>query len=269
MSAPAGFTHSIVENEGCPIHYYQTGTGPLFVFIPGGGGIARYFFTLIPYLSSHYTCVTFDRRQSGLSIPTQSVPFNPVQQARDAIAVIKDLGHSKANIFGSSGGAIIAMQLAASYPEYVDRMMVHEAPTICLLPDATTWIDRTYHLYAIYKSSGMEAAQEAFQEWLIGYDDFPRTNPSREDFVNFWEYEFTWITLFTPNLERVKENGVKIAVSRGAKSADAMYARTTEEHGKRLGVEVRVFPGHHQGYQSESEAFAKELLKVFEELGQT
>ena len=50
------------------------------------------------------------------------------QQARDAVAIIKAMGHDKAIIFGSSGGGIIGLELATANPNVIDFLIVHEPP---------------------------------------------------------------------------------------------------------------------------------------------
>jgi pimeloyl-ACP methyl ester carboxylesterase len=52
------------------------------------------------------------------------------QQARDVVAIVKAMGSDKAIIFGSSGGGIIGLELAAANPEVIDFLIIHEAPVI-------------------------------------------------------------------------------------------------------------------------------------------
>jgi pimeloyl-ACP methyl ester carboxylesterase len=40
------------------------------------------------------------------------------------------MGSDKAIIFGSSGGGIIGLELAAANPEVIDFLIIHEAPVI-------------------------------------------------------------------------------------------------------------------------------------------
>ena len=56
------------------------------------------------------------------------------QQARDAAAIIKAMRQDDAIIFGSSGGGIIGLELAAAKPEVIESLIVHEPPVIELLP---------------------------------------------------------------------------------------------------------------------------------------
>ena len=59
------------------------------------------------------------------------------QQARDAEpGIIKEMGNDKTIIYGSSGGGIIGLELAAAKPEVIDFLIVREPPVIELLPAA-------------------------------------------------------------------------------------------------------------------------------------
>jgi pimeloyl-ACP methyl ester carboxylesterase len=61
---------------------------------------------------------------SASRVKGPSKDLNFAQQARDIIAIMKALGHSKTSIFASSGGGVIAFQLAVSYPSVVEHMIV-------------------------------------------------------------------------------------------------------------------------------------------------
>jgi pimeloyl-ACP methyl ester carboxylesterase len=63
------------------------------------------------------------------------------QQARDAASIIKAMGNGKPIVVGRSGGAIIGLELAATIPEVIDFLIVHDAPVIEMLPkvDGEKW----------------------------------------------------------------------------------------------------------------------------------
>src|SRR5262245_30297263 len=134
-------TYNNVQYEGADLAYWYQGSGPLLILIPGGGGHGAQFGAILPYLSRKYTTVAYDRRQNLRSIVEHPKQLNPVQQARDIIAIAKHMGYEKTSLFGNSGGGIIALQLAASYPQHIEHVIVHEAPTTSLLPDATKYMD--------------------------------------------------------------------------------------------------------------------------------
>lgn len=125
---------STVHNEGCDLHYWHTGAGPLITFVPGGNGHGRQYFPIMKALRDKFTCVTFDRRQMSASTVKVNKRLNPAQQARDIRAVVRVMGYEKSIIFGSSSGGLFSFQFAHDYPEMVDHLISHEAPTFSLLP---------------------------------------------------------------------------------------------------------------------------------------
>ncbi len=59
---PATVTSGFVQNAGAEIYYELTGSGPAIVFAHGLGGNHLTWWQQVPYLSAHYTCVTFAHR---------------------------------------------------------------------------------------------------------------------------------------------------------------------------------------------------------------
>jgi pimeloyl-ACP methyl ester carboxylesterase len=262
-------TYDTVHNEGCDLHYWYQGIGPLIVFIPGGNGHGRQFNALMAALSAQYTCATFDRRQMSASQVKVNKILSPPQQARDALAVIKALGFEKAIVFGSSLGGIIAFQLAIDYSEVVDHLICHEAPTSLLLPNASELWEWLLSLYEIYKTSGTSAAFVEFEKKFIGFgeDGVPATtSPEPENGVNFWENEFLIAGTYVPDLRRLVERKVSVGLMTAIRSRDAFYARTTLEQEKILGCLRAAVPGHHQGFEVETAEFAPAMLEMLGEL---
>lgn len=181
-------TYKTVWTEDCNISYWYQGSGPLLIMIPGGGGVGRQFNPIMPYLDQQFTVCTYDRRQNGASKAKVPRHLNMAQQARDVIAIIKDMGFEKACIFGTSGGAVISFQMAVSYPEYIDRLVAHEAPTLVVLDDTTHHLNRAFMLIETYREQGVDAAFARFKEEHKGYENSPQSSePDREDSENFWK----------------------------------------------------------------------------------
>jgi len=225
-------------------------------------------------LSDKYTVATFDRRQMSASLPLNGGPnkiWNPVQQARDIIAVITALGFEKASVFASSGGCTNALQLAFSYRTYITHLILHEPPVYTLLdPDeATRNIEWAYEVMEKYQKHGVETAMEMVLEILVGYDDgVPRAQPERWNQVNQLENETPWMAIYVPDLVTVKkhleEEGRSVTVAYGTKSLDAVYVRTAKKLAERLECAFVEFPGHHQGFECEPGAFEPVLREVLE-----
>ncbi|KAL0938472.1 alpha/beta hydrolase fold-containing protein (acetyltransferase/esterase) [Colletotrichum truncatum] len=262
-------TTAIVNNENCDLHYWYQGKGPLIVFIPGGNGHGRQFNPIIAALSDKYTCATFDRRQMSASQVKVSKRLSLPQQARDVRAVINVLGFDKAILFGSSGGGIISFQFALDFPDMVEHIIAHEAPTWPLLPDATEAYEFIYRCQELYEAEGVDAAAALFQTKLYGYDDegVPKPmKPEPENPKNFWAHESLAFTMYVPNLLRIKENGTSIGVMRAVRSRDAWYARATNEQAKLLDCPHFDVPGHHEGFQVELEAFLPYFFNMLDAL---
>lgn len=263
-SSPAKAT---VANEGCTLHYWYMGSGPLLIMVPGGGGIGRRFDAILPYLAPYFTVVAYDRRQSGASKVAEPTQLNPAQQCRDIIAITQALGQTQCSLFGNSGGAILAFQFAVSYPQALQHVIAHEAPSTALLPDSTELLDWAFDMLETYRTQGSAAAGMKFFKQLKGDKILPRKSvPDAEDSENFWAREYLQFTIYCPDLRKIVENGVSIAVAAGRLSADAFYARTTVPQAEILGCERFLLPGNHNGYDYEPEAFAAALVDAYKRM---
>jgi len=270
-------TYATVENEDCNLHYYYQGTGPLITFIPGGNGHSRQFNNIITLLSPSYTCMTFDRRQMSSSKAKTNKTFSHIQKARDVKVLISTMGYKTSIIFGSSLGGIIGFQFAIDFPEMVEHLICHEAPTLMLLPDATAVYEFLRKCWELSKTY-IPAAQKEFDTKFIGFGEpgVPATSgQGAENEVNFWENEFLVVSMYTPDLRKLVLNGTSVGVMAGERSRDAWYARTTIEQEKiinnhpqtpKLGCLRMVVPGHHQGFEVETEAFAPYFVEMIETL---
>ncbi|KAH6684718.1 acetyltransferase/esterase, partial [Halenospora varia] len=275
--------------------------GQLVTFIPGGNGHGRQYFPLMLYLSEvlpGYTYATYDRRQMSLSQPISPSPkvpgvkrkFSHPQQARDTLAIIQALNFDTSIIFGSSLGGIIAYQLALDHPSAVTSLIIHEAPTFSLLPDASKIYDGFRGMHEDFEDGkDVARAWRRFNKFFIGLgDDKDKkekevegmrevSSPEVENEVNFWENEFL-SAFWTPDLRRLRglaapKNSRKgsVVIMRGERSGEAFYARACVEQAEVLGMGngitgprdgVMMVPGHHQGFEAEVEAFAPVFMDV-------
>jgi pimeloyl-ACP methyl ester carboxylesterase len=266
-----------VQNEGANLNVWHQGTGPLLILIQGGGGDGGRFNAAFPTLSEHYTTATYDRRGNAGSTVRKGRPLNPVESARDVVAIIKTLGFEKASVFGTSSGGLIALQLAASYPEYLDHVIIHEAPTPSLMVgEKTDRVDDAFDVYEIYKKHGPEAALKRFQASVAGkvipaadlshqVDNEPKTAaesqqsrpPHRLDY--FFEYEFLTLSTYTPPIAQIRANDLSIAIVEGRDSGKVFHATVTRIQAELMACQHIVWPGAHAVFQSHPEEFAMAL----------
>ncbi len=256
--------HGTVENEDCELHYWYQGSGPLLIFVPGGGGNGDQYFKIMGLLDKRFTVATFDRRQMSSSKVKENKPCNPAQNARDIMAITKAIGRTKTSVFANSGGGILALQLAASYPDAVEHLLLHEVPTTFLLPDATFQLDRCFEVIETYKKEGIPAAMRLFAAQLVGMGSPGDFKPDVANLHNWFQNEFLVMTLYCPDLRKIVQNKVSVAVMAGEKSKDAFYARTTIGQAEAMQCPRVVVPGNHFGFDFEAEAFAPVLIETME-----
>jgi pimeloyl-ACP methyl ester carboxylesterase len=226
----------------------------------------------MPHLTSRFQPATFSRRQHGLSTPlpgTSFVHLNPAQQARDILAVADALGFGtqKLYLFSSSGGGVICFQLAATHPERIAHLLAHEMPSAALLPDSEKILNFLFTVYEAYLSEGEAAAYKLFLPHFPGYESLPRLGGAAEgDEERFLKYELMPLSLYTPDLRRVKESGVSVAFAYGKLSGDASFVRSTIELASILGAQRYLFPGNHTGFRYEPEEYATKIFNIFGEM---
>ncbi|PNH46303.1 hypothetical protein VD0004_g1761 [Verticillium dahliae] len=266
-------TYATVNTEDCDIHYWYLGSGPLLVFVAGGNGHGRQFNNIMAALSNRFTCATYDRRQMSASQSPNPRLISPPQQARDLLAVMQALGHEKSTIFGSSLGGLIGLQFAHDFPERVEHLIIHETATALIMPDANEIWEWAMDFYRLKEEEGWEAASAKWDVYFgaNGYDaeGVPKTvPPPRHNVANFWNNEFIVITSYLPNLHRIRKNATSIGIMRGERSGDAFFARATYALADVLECLRWDVPGHHQGFEVETEAFSPFLLNMLAALGQ-
>lgn len=110
--------------NGVQLWYQETGTGEPVIQLHGSGFGHHNFATATGPLSAHFRVVDFDFRGYGQSDrPIQ--PYDMEVWADDAAGLMDALSIGRAHIHGSSMGAMVAQQLAAKYPDKVDRLILN------------------------------------------------------------------------------------------------------------------------------------------------
>ena len=268
-----------VHTEGADLAFDVQGSGDPLLLIPGAGGDGGAYGPLAPMLSDAYTVITYDRRCNARSTGDRDAPLDMAQQARDAVTVLRAAGHPKALVFGNSGGANIALQMAGDHPGAMAFLAVHEAPAIGLLggdADTLAFVDQVYRTS---QAEGAPAAMKLFASRLVGLApplpgpppgvSPPAGAPPRpgglgqaKDMGFFFAKEYLPITLFTPDLAAIKAADVPVAVLVGAGSADAYYVRAMRKVAEGLDCPVQTVPGNHLAFLFEPAPFAAAIRAV-------
>jgi pimeloyl-ACP methyl ester carboxylesterase len=134
-SYPGAVTEHAVPVPGGTIYYRTHGTGPPLILIGGGPSNADTLATLAGHFAADHTVITYDRRgYSRSQLDDLSQPASIAVHASDVRDVLHDLHAGPASVFATSVGALIGLELAASHPNVITRLIVHEPPLGQLVP---------------------------------------------------------------------------------------------------------------------------------------
>lgn len=264
------YTKSVI-NEGAEIFYDVEGEGPVLLTIVGFGGDAETYADLADILADQYTVVRYDRRCNSRSTGDCDQDLDVAQQARDAVAIIKDMGLNQVLLFANSGGGAIGLKLIEDYPEIISGAVLHEPSVMKVLPDADKWDDFIDSVDNIYKQQGPFAAMKAFSDSLVGFE--PAANNNEEHVVNdkdgmiaqslefFFAHEYSHISQDVPDIEKLRKDNVPLVLIAGADSKDAYYARTARVLAEKLDKPYVTVPGNHVSFKTEKKHEMVEALR--------
>ena len=246
------------------------------------------FATLASYFPDR-TVVTYDPRGLGRSIRKDDrVDHVPTVQAADVHAVIEALGGGPVELFASSGGAVTALALVASYPNDVTTLVAHEPPLIPVLPDAEAAERARAAVRDAYQAKGSNAGMAAFiamTSWQGEYTEDYFTQPTPDPAMFGMPTEDdgsrddpllsdrSWaVSSYRPDIDALAAAPTRVVVAVGEESGDTFTGRTSLATAEVLGQQATVFPSHHGGflggefgYAGQPEAFARKLRDVLDE----
>ncbi|NED98595.1 alpha/beta fold hydrolase [Phytoactinopolyspora halotolerans] len=288
MALPA--QASVLHLPGVRLHYEVRGAGPLLVVIPGGPQDAGVFADLARHLADRYTVVAYDPRGNSRSVlDGEPLDQRVEQHADDAAQLIDALDAGPAHVFGTSGGAQIALDLSARYPDKVRTVVAHEPPCVMMLEDPSEALTHGRDVYDTYRRDGVEAAMQKFfaDNALDGggqpddaFDDEARPDvaaepaaPSPEELETFervsgnFEYFLAHgmipLSTYEPDVGTLRDDA-RVTVAIGELSAGLPIEEMGLALAKRLDREPVLFPGDHVGFGAHAEAFAAALHGVLD-----
>src|SRR5215831_7385493 len=151
-----------LDVPGARLYYEQRGTGPLLLMI-GSPMDSTGFAGLADALADRYTIVTYDPRGIGdSSLEDTGQDVTPERQADDVRRLLSALGGGPADVFGSSGGAVVGLALVTAHPGQVRTLVAHEPPVIELLPDRAQVRAQIQDIYDTYRADGADKAMQKF-----------------------------------------------------------------------------------------------------------
>ena len=266
-----------LDVPGARLYYERRGAGPLLVLI-GSPMDSTGFVALATALADEYTVVTYDPRGIGDSSRDDTGDVTPEQQAKDVHHLVSALGGGPADVFGSSGGAVVGLALVTAYPGQVRTLVAHEPPVIDLLPDSAQLRAEMQDIYDTYRTDGADKAMQKFLAHAglmpaAGQQaDAPHWQPSPQQIArmrastdHFLAHLIRPTTDYRPDIAALRAAPVRIVVAAGATSKGQLPNRTAVALASQLGTPVAEFPGDHGGFLAAPEQFGRELARVLSE----
>ncbi|WP_369374992.1 alpha/beta fold hydrolase [Promicromonospora sp. Populi] len=218
-------------------------------------------------LASHFTdrtLVTYDPR--GVERSTRSGEDKPgvATHADDVHRIIEAVGGGPVDLLASSGGAIVALDLAARHPEDLRTLVAHEPPLASVLPDREAMVAAMADMHDTYQAKGFGAAMAKFLtlfmiegELPADYANQPDPDPaafgmpaeddgSRDDLM--FGVNMLVLPPYVPQYETLKSGAPRVVIAVGVDTGEAMMARAARATAALLDQEAVVFPGGHGGF---------------------
>jgi pimeloyl-ACP methyl ester carboxylesterase len=265
-----------MARSGANIYYELRGAGPVLLLISGGNGDTVPFQALACALADDFTVLTYDRRGFSRSVVTESVDDHHrlTVDIEDASRLLDLVSDDPAFVFGSSSGAIIALELLLKHPEQLRKVVAHEPPLINLLCDAGHWHNFFAMVHATAARSGTTAAMAQFGT-QIGLESpqlppIERLPPHVIDLLTrmeqnnefFLEHELRQYTNVTIDLARLRELRTQVVLAGGSESQLLLPYRPNLVLSDELNLPIVDFPGNHVGYVTHAAEFGAQLRQL-------
>ena len=267
-------TAHTLDVPGARLYYERRGTGPLLLMI-GSPMDSTGFAALADALAGEYTVVTYDPRGLGDSSRDDTGDVTPEQQASDVHQLVSALGPGPADVFGSSGGAVVGLALVIAYPGQVRTLVAHEPPVVELLPDSAQLRAQIEDIYDTYRADGADKAMQKFlahaglMPGAAQQADAPSWQPSPQQMArmrastdHFLAHLLRPTTRYRPDVAALRAAPARIVVAAGAASHGQLANRSAVALASQLGTPVAEFPGDHGGFLAGPERFGRELARV-------
>jgi pimeloyl-ACP methyl ester carboxylesterase len=252
--------------DGAQLYYEMRGSGPALLLIAGAGGDAGFFSALAEALSDAFTVINYDRRGNSRSTGRIEAPMKLTDQSDDARALIEGLAGGQALVFGNSGGAIVALDLAARYPNVVRGLIAHEPPVVGILPADDPWHDFFVKMGTRYAEAGAAAAGAEFVATVRGEGTYAWPEDLQQRFMGNVDHLFKWEWpawgQFLPDEEALSRAEFPIVLGAGSDDRGLYYARPSIEITARIGAPWVEFPGIHLEFLARPALFAAALRAV-------
>ena len=263
---------AMIEVNGTKIYHEVRGSGPSVLFIAGATGDAGHFERVAELLSDEFTVITYDRRANSRSPrPKGWQSTSTAEQSDDAAGLIEALGLAPAAIFGTSGGAIIALDLAIRHPELVRGAILHDPAMFSVLPNPEEVLGPIQQVVeGGMQRGGPRGGVEAFLRFFAGDEAFENLDPGlRERMLGnaetFFGLDFPGVGSYHPDDATLAGVAVPVMVAAGTESPPFLV-EVSRCIATRLKIELETLPGGHAPYFNRPEEIAQALRPLLRKL---
>jgi pimeloyl-ACP methyl ester carboxylesterase len=173
-----------------------------------------------------------------------------------------------ATVFGSSSGAIVALEVLARHESVVQTPVPHEPPAVRLLADGEKWVAFFAEVYDLYREAEMGPAIRQFAERVLIESDrvaLARTPTNEYTLANrtYWfEHELRQYPGTELDIPALRSCADRIVLTAGRESRGHLLHEISLELAKRLAVPLIELPGAHLGMSTGPAEFASELVQA-------
>ncbi len=118
--------HDFVR-EDVKLHYWQKGAGAPILLLHGITDNGACWGRTADALAAHYTVYAPDQRGHGKS-DAPLAAYTYADYVADALELLRVSGHANALVMGHSFGGVVALNLAAEFPQAVSKLIVVDPP---------------------------------------------------------------------------------------------------------------------------------------------
>lgn len=170
---------TVISKDGTQIAYTKQGTGPALIMVSSAAADHKDASSLAEHLSANFTVYNYDRRGRGRS--TDTAPYEAAREVEDIEALLAAAG-GQAYLFGSSSGAVLALEAANLLGDSVAKLYLYEPPFI--INDSRKPVPGDYveHLNSLVEAGKRSEAVEYFASEALGipgeYIGYMKADPS-------------------------------------------------------------------------------------------
>ena len=112
------------------LHFVKIGSGyPVVIFHAGGSSMVSWI-PALELIGKHFTCYGFEMLGHGQSGEPPGENFSMRDHGRSIDHAMQVLNIHKAHFIGQQAGASLALEMAASHPDRVDKLVLSTTPLV-------------------------------------------------------------------------------------------------------------------------------------------